>query len=442
MSSPRLADSAHPVRIFLDHGEAYGNFGDDAMLIAAHERILRSLDGNVEFVIPLVNGARLPNLSHSVYVESARNCLPELVGLLMAHKWIRILASRLPPYSLERWIVSTGRNASHHLGLQSMLGAVVSCDVVYAVGCGNLNDVAPHVTLLYRLLLAKAVRRACVPLITSSQGVGPLTTHWARRSIQQLYTLSDHFSLRSPMPEGQSCGPLKRLSETVPIVGDEAFGLSCAKESVRHEVFRRNNLKLDDPYLVLHYRQAAYTGKFTKALPQLVEGLTHLGFKGQLIFVPMSVDTHSGCDAEVGTQLQSHLRGSVKMTVLTGVDDPSLIKSIVWNASGVIALSYHLQVFALSGSIPFIILTQGRYYGEKSASMGELVGGTTPVLDLQHTDAYRCVQVFREWFDARAIQIKDLERVGRQITAVNDYPLHQLIHHIIRHDRPQKKNKY
>lgn len=426
-------------RIYLDHGEAYGNFGDDAMLIAAHDRIRRSFDDDVEFIVPCREGCRLPALSNVQYTVSTREVIPDVVSKLYNRWWARFSFALRQPYLLERWIARQRRLLSKTKNWTHLSGVLEACDACYAVGCGNMNDVAPHVTLLYRLSLALECKVRTVPLITSSQGLGPFRYGWSVRVAENIKRLSDHFSLRYPLVNCGERSSLRALEKDALVVGDEAHGLALAGaegcrlklESIGHE--------WGNPYLVVHYREAGYTGSTERALEKLAQAFDALDFAGDYIFVPMSEGSHSGSDSDCGMRIKRRMRHGDRLRILTGNRDPRYAKSLVWNSSGVIALSYHLQVFAFGGGIPFFILTQGAYYRSKAMGMRNLAGSMTPVVDAEKATISSITRALGSWFQSRAGQVAEIEASRRRVETVNEQPVWDLIKILRKNDKVPTK---
>lgn len=426
-----LRENAHratimPRRILLDHGEAYGNLGDDAMLLAAHARILDALDGHVTFLVPRRDGEPLPGLAQTQYIPSARLAIPEAVIRLGNKRWATLLGLFKRPYLLERWIARHERLMGGSREWRALVHALGECDALYGVGCGNMNDIAPHVTLLYRLALCRAAKHRGIPVITSSQGLGPLRCRWSWNIAERICALSDQFTLRAPLSSEESVTRRRRLPKA-PVVGDEAYSLALANEDRWATLLRQNAIVPGSPYLVIHYRSAAYVGEVDAALLVLGEALRRLPFSGSYLFAPMSAQKHSGEDAALGRRLQTMVGAERRLVTLSGLDDPRLAKSLVWGASGVVALSYHLQVFALSGAIPFLILSQGPYYASKAGGMQQLAGPKTPVLDLDRSDTGRAAHLMATWLRDRAGQIAELRQAQRRIEPVNTLPVQGLL---------------
>lgn len=422
-------------RIYLDHGEAYGNFGDDAMLMAAHERIWRACDADVEFILPCREGGRLPELSNVYYANSTRDVIPDAVSNLYNRWWARIALGLREPYLLERWIACQRRLLSKTTSWRNLSGVLKDCDACYAVGCGNMNDVAPHVTLLYRLSLALECKIRKVPLVTSSQGLGPFQYQWSVRVVEKIRRLSDHFSIRYPLVNCGDKNSLRVLEKDVLVVGDEAHGLAPAGDEACRLKLRSMGHEWGKPYLVVQYREAAYTGSTERALEKLARALDSLDFAGDYIFVPMSEGSHSGSDSDCGMRIKRRMRHGDRVRILSGNRDPRLAKSIVWNSSGVIALSYHLQVFAFGGGIPFIILTQGPYYRSKAEGMRNLAGPKTPMVDAEKTTFSGIEGALGSWLRLRAEQVAQIERSRRRVKAVNDQPVWDLINILRKNDK-------
>ena len=144
-----------PWRIFVDHGEAYGNQGDEAMLLNALERLARYL-GPCEFILPSEPGKPLPPQ------------LPKVETILPPHmefeRWSRQfdkflgLCQRLPlirrlvrePIVPTVWKMAAlwinvkinlwqwGILNSPGKCLQPFFEALKDCDVFYGVGSGRL----------------------------------------------------------------------------------------------------------------------------------------------------------------------------------------------------------------------------------------------------------------------------------------------------------------
>src|SRR5262245_32080436 len=133
--------------IFVDHGEAYGNLGDEAMLWNALRRLEAHL-GPARFVIPR-EGQR-PMLSLPGFdIEETPSPYMSFVRICDAPQqpwWVRKLADWSGKIGLPRKIFEaellarTGRLSATDPDFRAFHRALRSCDAFYGVGAADFND--------------------------------------------------------------------------------------------------------------------------------------------------------------------------------------------------------------------------------------------------------------------------------------------------------------
>lgn len=426
------------LKIYLDHGMAHGNLGDEAMLINAARRIRERL-GGVEFVIPCEENAPLPDIGLVTKIP------PPQKAIFYTFEWLKKfkIFHRFPffwshdrNFRLSCFLL---RHLFRWKEWSILANQLKSCDAVYFVGAANLNDIGRRDCLYPRLLLALEASRQNCPVVISSQTVGPLRYPWTLSALKKLVKNAKYFSIRDG---GSSRLFLKRAGISdlrVPFVGDEAFTLPCAEETMVKNYLLTNGVDLTKPYIVVHFRGTDYTGTTENGCSVLARLLNEINFDAQICFLPMSYWSHSGLDEDTG-KLIKQLMGLDKLIVLPTIKDAQLAKGVVSLASGVIALSYHVQVFALWAGVPFLILTSGDYYQVKSSGMSMLLKNQVSVIDLKSDFSLnRAKHLICKWLEERESQKILLRAVRVEILKVNDGPINALVEAI--KEKNENKNR-
>lgn len=417
------AVSERPVTIFIDHGEAYGNLGDEAMLIAATSRI-RSVYPNVRFLLPKSQDGPLPNIGEPFDMVTPPSHLLEEGVTWLKRFWIFHRFSyffrndrrfRIAAQMLLRFAPTPKYRAFRN--------QIQSCAAVYFVGAANFNDIGRLVCLLPRYLLFLEARKQGVPVIISSQTIGPLELDWTKHTVRLLALQSRFFSVRDGGVSHRLFETLGVPLEKVPFTGDEAFSLQPASADEIDSYLKETSLEPDTKPVLFHFRATDYTQNTEKFYARLAGLLDTIPDMYPVCFLPMSYGEHSGKDEICGEAIRALMKHPEKCHILPSTENVRIVRALVERSRAVFSLSYHVQVFALAAAKPLLILTCGDYYRVKSQGMRDLAGALAPVIALDQDDEETLLQTFQAWMKDWENQKPALRELRGSILNCNDLPL-------------------
>ena len=407
-------------RVFLYHGEAYGNLGDEAMLLAAVERIRRCLP-DVSFVVHRRDGAPMPDIGQVEWAQPPSEIVTQLPGRRRTPRRLWDALAGPLPRRIARRLSDPKRMPDDW---RALLEQLRRCDAVYMVGAANLNDYAAYPCVLPKYAVACAAAEMGIPVIASAQTVGPVSRPWVRRMIRQLVETCESFSIRDGGVSYQHLGLSGQAAEAIPIVGDEAFSLSPADTGAVEAFLKAGGVDVDRPFGVLQFRPTDYTAETSGHYQKLADALDSADSPCQFVFLPMSGYLHD--DGSAGQAIRAAMRDPGKLVVLPTPADARMARGIVAAAQWAMALSYHVQVFAMAAGRPMAALTSGPYYGVKAEGMRLLVGDSLPVCDLATATVASLVRVI-EALDGYQGQAWPAALEAREkIQQANDLPVEAL----------------
>jgi polysaccharide pyruvyl transferase WcaK-like protein len=429
----------------VDHGEAYGNQGDEAMLLNALERLARYL-GPCEFILPGEPGKPLPAQ------------LPKVETVLPPHgefaRWSRQfdrflgLCRRLPllgrlvrePQNTTVWKMAAlwfdvrislwrcGVLKSPGEGLQPFLEALKDCDLFYGVGAADFNDFWLQ-GVIYKSWLYTLVSHYVRVSAVSAQGIGPLETKWARRRMAKAFSCLDllsfrDFSLSQEIVEAENINQVRYQ-----IVGDEALTLPTGNQEAIEALLRSSGLPAGESFIAVHFRTTDYTQDTSFLEAQIAALLDHIAeiVPHFFVFFPMSHHLHSGIDVDYGAAIKHNMKRKERFCVAPFHADVRVIKGAVGLARYSMGLSYHVHVFSFSQGHPAIILFTGDYYRYKSEGLVSFYGKPSVAFDLAKTGNDRILAAIQELEDDYPVACKHIERVNeQQLFRVNDWTLREI----------------
>lgn len=418
-------------RIYLDHGEAYGNLGEEAMLINASRRIRERIE-NVEFLLPYKQGMPLPDIGQKTEIyfpkEAIKYFIKKLYPSVQLRNWLDKRKINIFPWLLIKCMVNTGKIKIWN----KFVDELRKCDAVYCVGCANLNDFARYECLLPKCILIEQARSLNLPVIVSSQTVGPLRLPWTKKAVYRAVNQSTHFSIRDGGISKNILVSLGIDPTRILTVGDEAFSLPVESKNNAIDILSKQNIDLTKPFGLFHFRATDYTQKTHKHFSKLSNALDKTDCESQIIFLPMSYGYHSGNDEECGKAIKDLMKQPEKLIVLKGIKNAQLVKQLVNMSQWVIALSYHLQVFAFSTETPMAILTSGDYYAVKAIGMQMLVGKDIPLIDLEKISSDVIAKIIKKLESERKKYVTNLNKRKFLIKKNNDVPINALVRSVKR----------
>ena len=409
-------------RIFLEHGEAYGNLGDEAMLLTAVDR-LRSVLGDVQFVVPRDGGSPLPDIGPCTHVPSPTRVVRRVVRKLARPERMRRFIHDLEYDPVALFTPVWLRRAGGEAEWEVIRDHLASCDGVYFVGAANLNDHARIPCVVAKYAVAEQARRRGIPLVVSSQTVGPLNRRWVKRMVGRMIASAAVVSTRDlgithPYLKEAGVDPGHVLFS-----GDEALALRAAAGDVVDAYLQDAGLSADEPFALFHFRGTDYTGPTAAHYDKLAAALDRMEPGARVCFVPMSYWRHSGDDEACARAIRERMRRPEKLTVLGRTKDVRLVRGLFERARWAIGLSYHVQVFALAAACPFAILTSGPYYTAKGRGVHTVVEERMPLLAMERATPADLVSAVEDLTVNRQAHAAHLASVRDRVSGVNDVPV-------------------
>lgn len=426
--------------ICIDFAEAYGNLGEEAMLLNAIDRLEANF-GNCEFILPAEPGYPLPNLPSSVkVVESPRKYFLNLARIV--HKVYRILDCI--PLVRRCLLLNSNRNMSLWrnvdriakwilpllLRLPTPTARVVrmmqECDMFYGVGSGSFNDynVSYYVyrTWLYRMLKNKVKLS-----VLSSHGFGPNEDKWANMKMKEGFQALDIMSFRDCQYSEQLVDDMQLTNTIYATVCDEAFSL-VASDSTEVELYLQEaRLPKHSTFIAFHYRGSDCLRKTEDTYPKVASLLDRLCEVSPhyIMFLPMSYHQHSTHDVDCGQAICRLMRHPERFLQAPLCKNVRTIKGAVGRAHYAIALSYHINVFALSQGRPAIFIYTGDYYRYKVDGLLGFYGDQSRAFDLQKSSPEDVVASAMHIDSNYDSEIGRISKISEQILSTNDWHLRQ-----------------
>lgn len=430
------------VRVYLDHGEAYGNLGDEAMLISAVDRLGKYL-GDCRFVIPIQDGMPLPNLDANVELVKPLRWIFRVTGRLVRVFFHLVTyipyANSFVPLEKEEFDALVWRSVDRILNLlmpillvlpnkvSKTISLLKTCDIFYGVGAASLNDYNLR-DIVYRAWLYKAVKPWVKVSVVSSQGLGPFTIEWSRTKMKEALENLDILSFRDCHYSESIVEELQPCNVKYSIVGDEAFSLSVDDEEKSAKLLRESGLEDGRTFIAFHFRTTDYTKdtnflvpKVAALLDELCKNVPHF-----LVFFPMSYHTHSRYDEQCGKAIKESMLQPDRLLLAPLCKDPRTVKGAIGKAVYSLGLSYHVHVFALSQDKPAIILYTGEYYKYKAEGLIGFYGEPCNALDLEQTSAEEFLGAIQELEDSYEATLKNIATVNEYIRDINDWHLREM----------------
>ena len=426
-----VTNRSHLRRIFVDHGEAYGNLGDEAMLVSALGRLTRHL-GPCVFVLPREGKRPIPNLegfivetttSPFLIFKAAVNLLVRYCGHFV--RWLP--GGRLPLGLCHMWATFLDRVGilkTIYPDYRRFVLDLAKCDAFYGVGAADFNDFNSF-GATYKCWLYILARRKVPLCFVSAQGFGPLQSGPLIRLMSKAFNHLNALSFRDAEFSASFCRKLEPLSCRTQIVGDEAFSLPVADERSCAEHIREAGLEPDQPFIVVHWRATDYTQE-TRDLYPKIAGLYDAVVEKTglpLLFIPMSYDVHSRIDQDCYAEIRARMRYSENLYNLGLTHDTSLIKGVIGASQLTLGLSYHVHVFGLAQNVPAVITFSGQYYYFKSHGLVDFYGAPSAAHDIEQCSLMDVLLTVMYCLAERETASHSIELINAKLSKTNDWSI-------------------
>lgn len=282
--------------------------------------------------------------------------------------------------------------------------ALVGCRA-QIVGGGPLMESPSMAFWAWRARLARA---AGARVVLYGNGIGPVRTTGATRSIVRLLRAASHLVVRDATAQRWCDEHAARRD--VARCFDPAFDYVRDRRPL--DVTRRPTLALalrsvPDAY----YGAGDATAASERVLVRIAEALDALGQSHDLQFAGIVMQTGftDSDDAAVYTRLRRHLREPERLQLPASctVDD---VARILAGSRGALTMRFHAMIFALATDTPFVAIDYARPTGKVSAAAAD-VGRAHDVLEFDALDSDALETRLRAMLDGAAPPPLDVSRL-------------------------------
>jgi polysaccharide pyruvyl transferase WcaK-like protein len=369
-----MAGSSLPTgrpRILLLGGYGGGNLGDEALLLAAVQSLLR------QFHTPMLTVATpAPSLTVSTLAGYDAACVPAVRSCIFRidldgsyyngdacfrRRWelTRDFFSAPPAVWLDRLAAGPGvPDFFDRPGVFQLVAALQEADFVLITGGGFLTS--PTRSRLWdNALVAALCARLSKPLVLRSQQLGPLTEQDDRERMAEILGAASRLSVRDINASTVLCRQLQPAVAVREHLDDATFAVYPGVELDGRYPRRR--------YITASFRLAPHLGVFEPARRMMVLARRRASerFALPLLYVPLT-------DSDVPVLASIHREAAVGGEVLSFSPGWERVRLLA-GAALALSLPHHALIFALTGHAPVLPLTAGEYYTFKNrGSMGFL----------------------------------------------------------------------
>ena len=438
-ASQKVERKNNSIRVCLDYGEAYGNLGEEAMLMSAIDR-LTNLLGECKYVIPVDWRQPLPKLPSNTILVSKPRIVLRVVGrivrcLLRISAYLPVVGRPLRHEGAAFEVLVWKTACPVFCGLMRLLTwlpgpiahsihAIRTCDIFYSVGSGAFNDYnLPY--FIYRSWLYRIVRPSTKVSVVSSHGLGPLNLAWAQAKTKECFSNVDILSFRDCC---FSEAIIKNLGISLPkchVVGDETFSLRFNLNEA-NALLSAIGIQNGESFIAFHFRATDCTKKMDFLYPKIAHIMDRIceTVPHRLVFFPMSY--HTWNDQECGQAIRKHMTKPGRLLLAPLSKNARAVKGAIGRAAYSLGLSYHVHVFALSQGKPAIVLYTGEFYRLKSTGLIDFYGEPCKAIDVETVDTEDIIKAVEELEQNYGEAIEKIAKVNCRIQQMNDWHLREM----------------
>ncbi|MGE5654710.1 MAG: polysaccharide pyruvyl transferase CsaB [Bacillota bacterium] len=308
-------------RVVISGYYGFNNVGDEAILIAMKEALLRQ-DPSLEITVLSAN----PQLTESQY----------------------------------------GLRAVGRADLFPVLKALREADLLISGGGSLLQDVTSHRSLRYYLSIMTLARMVGCPVMLYAQGIGPIGNSYNRWLTRFVLNRVALVTVR----DAASADELRSLGVERPpvhVTADPVVALPPAATEVGAEILRQAGVELEAPEPLVGVSVRAWPGRehltteAAEALDRLIERE-----RVRLVFIPM----HFPEDLEMTNSLRRVMRHGDETKVLSNRYHAQELLSAVGHLDLLVAVRLHALIFAAVMNVPAVAIS----YDPKVDRFADLVG--------------------------------------------------------------------
>lgn len=271
-------------------------------------------------------------------------------------------------------------------------------------GSGSFNSVFWRGWLYPKAITALALRTLGVPLVMTSQGIGPFDHPLDRWMARRFFRIARVCGVRDGDTSRAVALALGAPPDRVVHTGDDAELLPPADDTAVSAALRTEGVPLDRPLFGVNFRDAASyaagyadTGHATlaAALDQLIEASgTHV------VFLPITYDPADD-DRASADRVVNLMKHADRTTVVRARHDAATLRGIASRCTALAGTSYHALLFSLGADVPSLALTKNAYYAAKHEGLLRWFGCPDARVDMEAIDAGQLARMLTDLITTR-----------------------------------------
>ncbi len=268
-------------------------------------------------------------------------------------------------------------------------------------GGGYINSIWWLDGLHAKTCISLLARMAKVPVILTSQGLGPYPNNIDKCIAKKLFRGADFIGVRDAEGSGamvSAIAPDIRFYHTgddslllknlaIERIADIRKDLGIPEGKILIGVNLRDSSSYDPLYKLSSHEP------YANLLDALVDT-----YDAHIVFVPISYHA-TDSDVENATAIDKYMRSKGSTTVITSALTPVEIKSLVSTFDYSIGISYHFLLFSLSQGIPSIGIYRNSYYQQKLSGLFNIYGTPQYCIDFSTIQRDGIAAIFSQLID-------------------------------------------
>lgn len=292
--------------------------------------------------------------------------------------------------------------------------AMADAKAILVHGSGSLNSIFWRGWLYPKAITSLGARILGVPVVMTSQGIGPLHGRLDRFMARIFFANTEFIGVRDGDFSGDAARACGAHAERIFHTGDDALLLPKAHDHLISECLWEHGVPADRPLVGVNFRDASsyQTGYRDEGYDELAAALDHMieQHHTHVVFIPITYDPLDD-DRKSAAMVIARMKQTRHVTNVTKVAETAVLRGLMGRMSIAIGTSYHFLLFALSQNVPTLALTKNAYYRTKHDGL----------MNLYNQSAWRT--------DTSAAQGQILPRLMEKLWCNQDSIRHQLITH-------------
>jgi polysaccharide pyruvyl transferase WcaK-like protein len=294
-------------------------------------------------------------------------------------------------FKVAIWRFISPRLAARYMTVSTLhaLERLAAARMVIVHGSGSFNSVFYIGWLYPKAITAIATALLKVPIVMTSQGIGPFDNRADRWMARIFFRRARLIGIRDGAVSRQAARENGAPDDRIILTGDDSDLLPPAPENHITEVLRLEGIPEDGPLIGVNFRDASsyHPGYADRGYEQLAEALDDLveHHHARLVFIPITYDPLDD-DRKSAARVVAHMKRADRATIVKGEYTAALLRGLVGRMAMAVGSSYHFLLFALSQSVPSLALTKNPYYEVKHRGLMTLYHQSDQVFDISGSE--------------------------------------------------------